>query len=128
MEFSSTKAMTMRRIEGGILGNLTDMTSDMTPFDAGIGGFVDLGKHSFIGKEALVEREKRCRLFGLTCKTKIPSSEYEGGFEVPSSVRPRIKMIRERIKTSSCRRLPAAFLGCYIAVIQNSGCNFQADF
>ncbi|MED5309512.1 MAG: aminomethyltransferase family protein [Pseudomonadota bacterium] len=74
MEFSSTKAMTMRRIEGGILGNLTDMTSDMTPFDAGIGGFVDLGKHSFIGKEALIEREKRCRLFGLTCKTKIPSS------------------------------------------------------
>ena len=56
MEFSSTKAMTMRRIEGGILGNLTDMTSDMTPFDAGIGGFVDLRKHSFIGKEALIER------------------------------------------------------------------------
>ncbi len=74
MEFSSTKAMTMRRIEGGILGNLTDMTSDMSPYDAGLGGFIDLSKDQFIGKEALLNREKRCRLFGLTCKTKIPVS------------------------------------------------------
>ena len=63
MEFSSTKAMTMRRIEGGILGNLTDMTSDMTPFDAGIGGFVDLGKHSFIGKKSSHRERKKMSSF-----------------------------------------------------------------
>ena len=56
------------------------------------------------------------------------SLKSNGATKLPSSVRPRIKMIRERIKTSSCRRLPAAFLGCYIAVNQDLGCDFQADF
>ena len=31
MEFSSTKCMTIRRIEAGILGNMTDMDMSMTP-------------------------------------------------------------------------------------------------
>ena len=34
MEFSSTRSMTIRRIEAGILGNLTDMDTSMTPFEA----------------------------------------------------------------------------------------------
>ena len=33
MEFSSTRAMTIRRIEGGILGNTADMGINTTPFE-----------------------------------------------------------------------------------------------
>jgi aminomethyltransferase len=74
MEFSSTRAMTIRRIEGGILGNLTDMTQDMTPFEAGLSSFIDMEKPAFIGRDALVGKDKRSCLFGLTCETITPVS------------------------------------------------------
>lgn len=74
MEFSSTRAMTIRRIEGGILGNTTDMDTNMTPFEAGLGNFVDLGKDNFIGRSALLNADKRTILMGLTCSTATPTS------------------------------------------------------
>lgn len=74
MEFSSTRALTIRRIEGGILGNLTDMTPDMTPFEAGLAPFIDMGKGDFIGREALVGKDTRSCLFGLTCETETPAA------------------------------------------------------
>jgi len=72
MEFSSTRALTIRRIEGGILGNLTDMTPDMTPFEAGLAPFIDMDKGAFIGRTALVGKDTRSCLFGLTCETGTP--------------------------------------------------------
>lgn len=74
MEFSSTRALTIRRIEGGILGNLTDIDTTMTPFEAGLGKFVDLNKESFVGRDALVKADQRCLLLGLTCASATPSS------------------------------------------------------
>ena len=59
MEFSSTRALTIRRIEGGILGNTTDMDASMTPFEAGLGAFVDLEKDDFIGRDALIDADRR---------------------------------------------------------------------
>ena len=67
MEFSSSRCMTIRRIEGGILGNMTDMDTSMTPFAAGLGAFVDLDKGGFVGRKALLGADQRPRLFGLTC-------------------------------------------------------------
>lgn len=77
MEFSSTRALTIRRIEGGILGNTTDMDASMTPFEAGLGAFVDLEKGDFIGRDALVDADRRPLLFGLTCVSATPSSGSE---------------------------------------------------
>jgi aminomethyltransferase len=77
MEVSSTRALTIRRIEGGILGNLTDMDITMTPYEAGLGPFVNLDKGDFIGREALIGRDQRPLLLGLTCRTAIPSSGSE---------------------------------------------------
>ncbi len=74
MEFSSTRALTIRRIEGGILGNTTDMDASMTPFEAGLGAFIDLEKGDFIGRDALINADRRSLLFGLTCSTATPSS------------------------------------------------------
>ena len=74
MEQSSTRALTIRRIEGGILGNLTDMDTTMTPFEAGLGSFVDMNKNDFIGKTALENKDRRNLLFGLTCADEIPTS------------------------------------------------------
>ncbi|MEL6376511.1 MAG: aminomethyltransferase family protein [Pseudomonadota bacterium] len=72
MEFSSTRAMTIRRIEGGILGNITDMTTEMTPYEAGLAPFVDTEKGDFVGRKALVGRDTRTCLFGVTCSSEIP--------------------------------------------------------
>lgn len=72
MEFSSTRSMTIRRIEGGILGNTTDMDTTMTPFAAGLEPFIDMDKDDFIGRKALLHADRRPRLFGLTCASAIP--------------------------------------------------------
>ena len=74
MEFSSTRALTIRRIEGGILGNLTDMDTTMTPFEAGLASFIDMNKGDFIGRAALVGKDTRSCLFGLTCSTDTPAA------------------------------------------------------
>ncbi len=74
MEFSSTRALTIRRIEGGILGNLTDIDTTMTPFEAGLARFIDMDKGDFIGREALVGKDTRSCLFGLTCSTETPAA------------------------------------------------------
>ena len=72
MEFSASRAMTIRRIEGGIFGNLTDIDTSMTPFEAGLGLFVNMDKSDFIGKDSLKEKDKRTCLFGLTCEKAVP--------------------------------------------------------
>lgn len=77
MEFSSTRAMTIRRIEAGILGNLTDMDINMTPFEAGLGQVVDLNKDDFIGRDVLRSCDQRSLLFGVTCKTETPAAGAE---------------------------------------------------
>lgn len=74
MRFSSTRALTVRRIEGGILGNLTDIDASMTPFEAGLAPFIDMNKADFIGREALVGKDTRSCLFGMTCATETPSA------------------------------------------------------
>jgi glycine cleavage system aminomethyltransferase T len=73
MEFSSTRALTIRRIEGGILGNRTDMDTSMTPFEAGLGALVDLEKDDFVGRDALVNADRQTLLLGLTCSGATPS-------------------------------------------------------
>lgn len=74
MEVSSTRALTIRRIEGGILGNLSDMTPDMTPFEAGLASFINMKKGDFIGREALVGKDTRSCLFGFTCASDTPAA------------------------------------------------------
>jgi aminomethyltransferase len=44
--------MNPRRIEAGIMNYGTDMGWDTTPFDLGLGYFVDF-EHDFLGRDAL---------------------------------------------------------------------------
>lgn len=73
MEFSSTNSMTTRRIEAGILGNMTDMDMSMTPFEAGLAPFIDMDKGDFVGRSALVNADRRSLLLGLTCSGTTPA-------------------------------------------------------
>ena len=64
MEILSTYAMNPRRIEAGILNYGTDMGWDTSPFDLGLGMFVDF-EHDFIGREALEQADQRPRFSGF---------------------------------------------------------------
>ena len=65
MEVLSTYALNPRRIEAGILNYGTDMGWDTTPFDLGLGMFVDF-EHEFVGREALQQADQRPRVSGFT--------------------------------------------------------------
>jgi aminomethyltransferase len=72
MIFGSLSSMEIRRIEAGILDNGTDFDLTMTPFEAGLGAFIDLDKPDFIGHDALQTADHGKRLFGLKCPTATP--------------------------------------------------------
>ena len=72
MEFSSTRAMTIRRIEGGIRENLVDMNALVNPFEVGLGRFVDLNKNEFIGRGALQKNECGQLLYGIKVNAVVP--------------------------------------------------------
>jgi len=70
MEVDGILSMETRRIEAGILDNMTDFDVSMNPFDAGLGELVDLDKNDFIGKEALVkinQNQNGKKIFGIVC-------------------------------------------------------------
>ena len=61
-------ATNARRIEAGLLFSGTDFDHSVTPYAAGLGDFVDLGKTDFIGMTALAEADKSRRTWGLQCQ------------------------------------------------------------
>ncbi|MDH3688765.1 MAG: aminomethyl transferase family protein, partial [Gammaproteobacteria bacterium] len=71
--YSSLRSMQIRRVEAGILDYGTDMDRTMTPFQAGLGKFVDLSKSDFIGKLALAGADPRPLLYGIKCLAGAPS-------------------------------------------------------
>ncbi len=73
MEFASASSMEIRRIEAGILDNQTDMDRTMTPFQAGLGRFIDLEKGDFIGRKALLEAGREVLLYGITSAEAAPA-------------------------------------------------------
>jgi len=76
MVYGSMASMETRRIEAGILDNLTDFDLTMNPFEAGLGAFIDLDKEGFIGRPALLTANRRPLLLGITCARAVP--EYLG--------------------------------------------------
>ena len=69
MEILSTYAMNPRRIEAGILNYGTDMGWNTTPFDLGLGGFVDFD-HDFVGRDALQSAERSPRFTGFMTEAR----------------------------------------------------------
>ena len=65
-------AMNVRRIEAGILNAGSDCDHTTTPFDVGLGRFVDEDKADFIGKHALQSAGRSLRLFGVRCSGGEP--------------------------------------------------------
>ncbi|MEM7429940.1 MAG: glycine cleavage T C-terminal barrel domain-containing protein, partial [Pseudomonadota bacterium] len=72
LEHSGSGSLEIRRLEAGILDNITDMDMSMTPFEAGLSPFIDMEKEGFVGWEALRSADRQTHLYGLRCKTAVP--------------------------------------------------------
>lgn len=72
MEFSGGSSMEIRRLEAGILDNITDMDWSMTPFQAGLERFIDMDKNDFIGRDALVDADRATRIYGVKSSDAMP--------------------------------------------------------
>lgn len=70
MILTGTPAFRARRIEAGLMGQ-TEFDSTTTPFDAGLGRFVQMDRPDFIGKAALEKVDKRSRTFGMRVRQGI---------------------------------------------------------
>lgn len=65
-------SMDVRRIEAGILDYGVDMDVSTTPFDVGLGGFVDFAKEDFVGRSALWSASRERLLFGIRVQSAAP--------------------------------------------------------
>ncbi len=72
MEMIGLDSMNIRRIEAGIENAGSDFNITTTPFDAGLGRFVDEDKGDFIGKAALKTATREPRHHGIKCLNGEP--------------------------------------------------------
>ena len=72
MRIFGLDAMNIRRIEAGILNAGSDFNQTTTPYDVGLGMFVDEGKGDFIGKAALAKASQGRRSHGIKCEGGEP--------------------------------------------------------
>ena len=70
MILTGTPVFRARRIEAGLMSQ-ADFDSTTTPFDAGLGHFIQMDRPDFIGKEALEKADKRSRTFGMRVRGGI---------------------------------------------------------
>lgn len=70
MQLFGLDSMHIRRIEAGILNAGSDFDHTTTPYDAGLGRFIDEDKDDFIGKQALSNASRKPRLSGLLCEAE----------------------------------------------------------
>jgi glycine cleavage system aminomethyltransferase T len=77
MRFSAAESMGIRRLEAGILDYGTDIDHTMTPFEAGVGAFVDLEKPDFVGRDALSQADQSLLIYGLSCEEVAPLASLQ---------------------------------------------------
>jgi aminomethyltransferase len=62
---TGTPVFRARRIEAGLLNAGSDFGENTTPFEAGLGNFVEFDDRNFIGRKALEASDKKCRTWGM---------------------------------------------------------------
>ncbi len=65
MLLTATPVFRARRIEAGLLNAGTEFDADTTPFEAGLGAFVEFDERDFIGRKALEGADRACRTWGM---------------------------------------------------------------
>ena len=71
MLLTATPGFRARRIEAGLLSAGNDFDHTTTPFDVGLGSYIDFNKNDFIGRDALIKADKPSRIWGLRVEKGI---------------------------------------------------------
>jgi len=71
MMLTGTPVFRARRIEAGLLSH-TDFGEMTTPFEAGLGHFINMDKANFVGRAALEKSNKQSRTYGMRVQASIP--------------------------------------------------------
>ena len=71
MILTATPGFRARRIEAGLLSAGADFDHTTTPFEVGLGRYLDFDKNEFIGREALIKADPKNRSWGLRVKKGI---------------------------------------------------------
>ena len=61
----ATPGFRCRRIEAGLLSAGQDFSKKTNPFSVGLGRFINFDKGNFIGKEALMTSDRKCKTWGI---------------------------------------------------------------
>ena len=70
------QAMNTRRIEAGILDSGGDFDISVSPFEVGLGNFIDTQKGQFIGSKALKTKPRERLLYGLISENLVPAAGF----------------------------------------------------
>ena len=65
MILTASPGFRCRRIEAGLLSAGQDFTKKTNPFSVGLGRFINFDKEDFIGKDALMTSDKKCKTWGI---------------------------------------------------------------
>lgn len=71
MIITGTPVFQARRIEAGLLNAGSDFGNDTTPFDAGLGAFVEFDHREFTGRAALEVASRECRTWGMRVEGSV---------------------------------------------------------
>ena len=105
MLLTGTPVFRARRIEAGLLNAGSDFDDTTTPFDAGLGAFVDLDKPDFIGRAALLQASRECRTWGM--QTNDGVAQLGRGIRLEGNVVGRV-----------CSSTWSPFLQCGVAIVR----------
>ncbi len=105
MLLTATPVFRARRIEAGLLNAGSDFDETTTPYDAGLGAFVDLNKDDFVGRDTLLNANKESRTWGM---------QVEDGIAVLG----RAISINNEIVGHVCSSTWSPFLKCGIAIVR----------
>jgi aminomethyltransferase len=114
MLLTATPVFRARRIEAGLLNAGSDFDDSTTPYDAGLGGFVDLDKPDFIGREALLNATKDCRTWGM--KTVDGVARLGRRIQLDGQVIGRV-----------CSSSWSPYLQCGVAIVRMDNTNSRPD-
>tara|TARA_B100001173_G_C15892345_1_gene506165 strand:- start:102 stop:950 length:849 start_codon:yes stop_codon:yes gene_type:complete len=102
---TGTPVFRARRIEAGLLNAGSDFGADTTPFDVGLGDFVEFDDRNFIGRKALEVTNKSCRTWGM----RVTGGVAQLG---------RIMLLGETVVGRVCSSGYSPYQGCGVCIVR----------
>jgi aminomethyltransferase len=102
---TGTPVFRARRIEAGLLNAGSDFGADTTPFEAGLGSFIEFDDRDFVGRKALQVADKSCRTWGM----RVTGGVAQLG---------RVLTIEDKVVGRVCSSGYSPYQGCGVCIVR----------